>query len=299
VPPLQLLRLEVRARDYRTAERTLRLDPNGTAAWDVRLERLPGPDTGNTWAIPYLGLEMVWIRPGSFLLGSPLEEAERLPVEGPQVQASLARGFWMGRYEVTQEEFHAIRNSRPSRFAGPNKPVESVSWQEAMAFAKALTEREQKAGRLPPGYEYRLPTEAEWEYACRAGTTGPFSFGSRADARAGNFKGSYPSRSSDYESEIYGTREVGQYPANPWGLFDMHGNVREWCLDSFAARYSGDPVTDRYHHAGDSDRVYRGGGWEDAAGHARSASRDRLDATSRSASIGFRLVLAPEVEAAR
>lgn len=296
VEPLVPLNLEVRAKNYSSATQTLRLEPNQKTAWRVVLQRLRGPEDRQPWTIPYLGLEMVWIRPGSYSMGSPLQEAERLPVEGPETEVRLTRGYWLGRYEITQDEYYALTGRRPSRFTGERHPVENVSWEDAVRFCEALTEIEYQAGRLPPGYVYRLPTEAEWEYGARAGSETPFWFGSRADVSHANLKGSYPSNSSKSETETYGTHPVGAYAGNPWGLYDTHGNVREWCYDTFASRLPGDRVTDRVGEADTLDRVYRGGGWEDPFRHGRSASRDRLAADSRSPSLGFRVALAPSLE---
>lgn len=296
VEPLVTLNLEIRSRNYQVERQKLELEPNQRTAWNVRLERLPPPKLKQPWAIPYLGIEMVWVHAGTFMFGSPLAESERLPVEGPQTPLRLTRGYWLGRYEVTQLEYYAITGKKPSRFFGERHPVESLSWEEAAAFCEALTETERQAGRLPPGYVYRLPTEAEWEYACRAGTEGPFWFGSRADSTHGNLKGSYPANTTKTETEVYGTLPVGSYAGNPWGLYDMHGNVREWCLDGFASRLPGKASTDWSNPPTGADHAYRGGGWEDAFGRGRAASRDRLTADSTSPSLGFRVALAPEVE---
>ncbi len=120
---------------------------------------------------------MVWIRPGTFTMGSPSGEKHRRDWEGPQTKVTISRGFWMSKYEVTQAEYKAVMGNNPSYFKGNNKPVGKVSWNDAVAYCAKLTEQEKAAGRLPGGYEYRLPTEAEWEYACRAGTTTRFIFG--------------------------------------------------------------------------------------------------------------------------
>ena len=122
-------------------------------------------------------------------MGSPLPEQARLPVEGPRTFVEISKGFWIGVFEVSQSEYKAMAGTNPSRFQGARKPVDKVSWDDAVAFCEKISRQEKAGGRLPEGYEYRLPTEAEWEYACRAGTESPFSFGDQADASFGNLKG--------------------------------------------------------------------------------------------------------------
>jgi eukaryotic-like serine/threonine-protein kinase len=172
---------------------------------------------------------MVWIPPGTFLIGSPEDEVDRSENEGPQTQVTLTQGFWMGKHEVTQGEYLAVVGSNPSYFNGVqgetdygtdlNRPVESVSWDDAVAYCAALTARERAAGRAPMSYAYRLPTEAEWEYACRAGTTTRFSYG---DDPGYTHLRDYAWYEGNSERQ---THPVGQKLPNPWGLYDMHGNV--------------------------------------------------------------------------
>ena len=166
-----------------------------------------------------------------------------------------------------------------SYFKGDDRPVEEVSWDDAMAFCRKLTERERAAFRLPEGYAYTLPTEAQWEYACRAGTTGDY---------AGNLDsmGWYDQNSRRT------THPVGQKQANAWGLFDMHGNVWEWCADWYG-NYPGGSVTDPTGVPSGSDRVYRGGGWNDTASASHSAYRNGSEPGRREIFRGFRLALAP------
>jgi formylglycine-generating enzyme required for sulfatase activity len=209
------------------------------------------------------------------------------------------QGFWVGVYEITQREYQAVEQSAPSFFEGQNRPVESISWFEAQEFCRSLTKIEREAGRLPEGYVYRLPTEAEWEYAARAGTDTPFFWGDRGDASLGQFNGVYPIDRSDglrTPKGGYGTADVGQYPPNNFGLHDVHGNVREWTLDQFSSRLPGgsivDPNPDR-----DGNRIaVRGGGWEDTAARARSAAREQSSADRTSNALGFRVVLGPEFQ---
>ena len=153
---------------------------------------IPGPTPAQSWTLPYLGLKFVWVDPGSFTMGSPMEEPGRLPNEGPQTTVRFTRGFWMGMYEVTQSQYSEVMGENPSEFEGARHPVDSVTWREAKLYCEMLTSLEKSAGRLPEGYVYRLPTEPEWEYAARSGTNTAFSFGDKADASMGNFRGIYP-----------------------------------------------------------------------------------------------------------
>ena len=246
--------------------------------------------------MPYLSINMLWIDSGSLSMGSALTEQARLPTEGPRTTMTISQGFWMSKYEVTQIEYLKVMGEKPSKFRGSNHPVERVTWDKAMAFCQKVTEQEEKGGRLPEEFVYRLPTEAEWEYACRAGTETPFAFGDRANPDQGNFKGGYPREYAEtlrISDEIYGTREIGQYDPNAWGLYDMHGNVSEWCYDRFNSRYPGGIKVDYAGPETGTDRVLRGGGWEDFAHRCRSSSRNRLNPGTINASSGFRFVLAP------
>ena len=230
---------------------------------------------------------MVWIKEGSFAMGSPSFEVGRYSAEGPQTSVTISRGFWMGIYEVTQAQYQTVVGSNPSSFTGDtSRPVEKVSWHNAVAYCAALTTSEQTAGRCPATWSYRLPTEAEWEYACRAGTTTRFSYGDD-DTLLTNYAW-YNSNSGST------THPVGQKAPNAWGLFDMHGNVWEWCQDSwdFSANYPGGSTIDPLVTAG-SGRVGRGGGWGLGADGTRSAGRGVLLPAFTFDIIGFRVVLAP------
>jgi formylglycine-generating enzyme required for sulfatase activity len=193
----------------------------------------------------------------------------------------------MSKYETTQEEYQTVMGNNPSYFTGDLKcPVEQVTWYDATNYCGKLTAKERAVGRLPAGYEYRLPTEAEWEYACRAGTTTRFSYG---DDPSYTQLGEYAWYALNSGNT---THPVGVKKPNAWGLYDMHGNVWEWCGDWYDP-YPGGSVTDpRGPHTG-SFRVDRGGGWYDGARRCRSAYRRCEWADYRYGGMGFRLVLAP------
>mgnify|MGYP000163557830 CR=1 FL=1 len=246
------------------------------------LDEIPTPRAGRPYTIPGLGLGLVWIAPGTFIMGSPSTEAARAPDEGPPVSVSLTHGYWLGKYEVTQGEWVALMGNNPSHFKtiGLNGPVETVSWREANEFCRRLTERERASDRLPPGYSYTLPTEAQWEYACRAGSRGAYS--GELDAM-----GWYNADGEDM------SHVVGQKAANAWGLYDMHGNVWEWCLDWYADGYRKDANGAAVSPAKGSYRVSRGGSWNCPAENCRSALRRWLSPADRGNRLGFRLALSP------
>ncbi|MEM8867410.1 MAG: SUMF1/EgtB/PvdO family nonheme iron enzyme [Verrucomicrobiota bacterium] len=295
VPSYQVLQVEIRIRDHLNLRRSLELEPGRTLKWVVTPSRIPPPVLEKDWKVPYIGLACQWLDPGSYTMGSPLKEHGRIPNEGPQTLINLNRGFWIAAYETTQQQYEWIMEANPSSTRGPKKPVDSVTWAEAKEFCQRLTEKERRAGRLPKGYVYRLPTEAEWEYAARAGSEGAFFFGEQADVSNGNFQGVYP---RDWEegrpsSDFYGTREVGSYAPNAFGLYDMHGNLSEWTLDKYNGRLKGGEATDPLPYPSGKEVTLRGGSWENNAKLVRSASRDRVSPQTQSNSIGFRVVLAP------
>jgi formylglycine-generating enzyme required for sulfatase activity len=254
-------------------------------------------DVWNDWGLERssaanlnLSLEVpgfVWIPAGTFTMGSPDSEVDRQSNEGPQTVATLTHGFYVCQHEVTQGEYQAMMGSNPSAFQGYwSRPVEQVTWDEAINYCAKLTEQERTAGRLPSGWVYRLPTEAEWEYACRAGTTTRFSYGDDPGyAQLGNY--------AWYSSNSGGqTHEVGLKQPNSWGLYDMAGNVWEWCLDWYGT-YPGGSVTDPKGCDSGSGRVVRGGCWNYAGGYCRSAVRSGHAPDDRGSYIGIRAVLAP------
>jgi formylglycine-generating enzyme required for sulfatase activity len=233
---------------------------------------------------------MVFIPPGTFRMGSATNEVGHFDSEGPQSAVTISRGYWMGKYEVTQQEYLAVMESNPSHFTGElNRPVEQVSWYDATEYCVKLTEREGFAGRIAPNSVYRLPTEAEWEYACRAWTSTRFSYGDDSD---------YTSLTNYawYEDNSQGkTHLVGQKLPNAWGLHDMHGNVWEWCQDWWSD-YAGGIWIDPQGPSWGSNRVIRGSDWNDwgvGPRICRSACRSTNFPGDGSPHIGFRVVLAP------
>jgi formylglycine-generating enzyme required for sulfatase activity len=239
---------------------------------------------------------MVFIPPGTFRMGSPTNEVDRYDWEGPQTAVTISRGFWMGKYEVTQGEYLAVMGSNPSYFQPPNatadtnRPVETVTWYDATAYCDALTQRERLAGRIGTNSVYRLPTEAEWEYACRAWTSTRFSYGD--DPGYTNLT----NYAWYFDNSGGTTHPVGQKLPNPWGLYDMHGNVWEWCQDWIGGYAGGIAVDPRGLDTG-SNRVIRGGRWGGSHGYAgawgcRSADRGH-DWDYLGIRVGFRVVLAP------
>lgn len=236
----------------------------------------PTSRTGHKYSEDLNGvkLEMVEIPAASFCMGSsPPYEKEffkgELPYkdEGPQHRVTM-QSFYIGKYEVTQAQYQAVMGVNPSKFKGRNLPVETVSWNDAKEFCRRLS---QMAGR-----EYRLPTEAEWEYACRAGTTTAFAFGDSLSADQANFDGRYPfggAAKGDFRRQ---TTPVGSFQPNAYGLYDMHGNVSEWCEDWKHDSYNGAPTDGSAWLSGgeQKSRVLRGGDWGSFARHLRSAARE-------------------------
>jgi formylglycine-generating enzyme required for sulfatase activity len=234
-----------------------------------------------------VNLEMAVIPGGSFMMGSPENEGITNDNERPQHQVTI-RSFFMGKYSVTQAQYQAITGTNPSRFKGSNRPVENVSWNNAVAFCEKLS---QKTGKT-----YRLPSEAEWEYACRAGTTTPFYFGETITTVLANYSGK--SFYGDAVKGIYRqeTTEVGSFGvANNFGLYDMHGNVWEWCQDNWHSNYEGAPTDESVwlNNTTLLDRkLLRGGSWYyDAVNwRCRSAYRNHFNLDYFSGTIGFRVV---------
>jgi formylglycine-generating enzyme required for sulfatase activity len=230
-------------------------------------------------------LQMLWVEPGTFTMGSPTSEAGRQSDREDEHNVTLTKGFYLGKYEVTQAQYEAVMtgntnslSATPSQYTGNDRPVEKVSWDDAQIFLTRLNAAEQTAGRLPAGWSYVLPTESEWEYACRAGTTTAYSWGA-----------TIATTNANYNNNIAQTRDVGQYAANPWGFFDMHGNVWEWTADWYQAAYPSGAVADPTGPASGSYRVQRGGSWYHPGTNLRSALRSNLTPGFRNHDLGFRV----------
>jgi formylglycine-generating enzyme required for sulfatase activity len=222
-----------------------------------------------------VAMDMIWCPPGTFTMGSPTTEAGRNADREDEHNVSLTKGFYLGKYEVTQAQYMAVTGTNPSEFnatGNGNRPVEKVKRTEAVAFCTQLTTQEQAAGRLPSGWAYVLPTESQWEYACRAGTTTAYSWGATITSSNANYNWD---GSANDGNDFKQTRDVGQYAANPWGFFDMHGNVWEWVNDRYAAAYPTDnPVIDPTGPGATfSNRIGRGGSWSTNGQSLRSANR--------------------------
>ncbi|MDV3351751.1 formylglycine-generating enzyme family protein [Leptothoe sp. LEGE 181152] len=242
-----------------------------------------------------ISLEMVAIPSGSFLMGSPEHELKRLNIEGPQREVTVA-GFLMGRYPVTQAQWRAVAamsqvdrelNADPSNFKGADRPVEQVSWEDALEFCKRLSSQ---TGRL-----YRLPSEAEWEYVCRAGTTTPFHFGETLTTEVANYNGNTYGNGPKGKDRNQTTSVTEFKIANAFGLCDMHGNVWEWCQDIWHDNYNNAPTDGSawMTNGNDEYRILRGGSWINGPEYCRSARRDLNQPGYRNYFIGFRVVSAP------
>ena len=253
-------------------------------------------------------LPLVCIPAGNFIMGSPDGEVDRFDREGPQHRVNFPREFWMGQCQITQGQWRAVAsfrkiardlNPEPSNFKGDDRrPVENVSWDDAVEFCQRLSQR--------TGRNYRLPTEAEWEYACRAGTQTPFAFGETITPDLVNYDGNYPYGNAPKGEYRQKTTIVGQFPANSWGLYDMHGNVWEWCLDEWHKSYKAKPEALKQDGSiewtqaktnvlpddrGGTSRVLRGGSWLNDARYCRSALRNWRQRDFSDFNWGFRVLL--------
>jgi len=255
---------------------------------------------------------MVWIEGGTFTMGSTDSEPGHNENAEPQRQVTIS-GFYIGKYEVTQKEFQEVMGRNPSWFRGNNLPVEQVSWYDVVEYCN---KRSQKEG-LNPAYTieknkidpnntdrfdnlkwtvtwnrdadgYRLPTEAEWEYACRAGTTTPFNTGDNITTRQANYNGNYPYNNNAEGEYLQKTTPAGSFAPNAWGLYDTHGNVWEWCWDLYG-KYASGPQTDPVGESKWSFRSFRGGGWFNEGSRLRSADRSNGFPAYRFYNLGFRL----------
>jgi uncharacterized protein (TIGR02996 family) len=254
-----------------------------------------------------IGMQMALIRPGVFWMGSPRRERHRYDDEDPRHRVEITQPFYLGAHEVTQAQYQQVMGNNPAYFqAGgeggdrvkrkntSNFPVENVSWRDAIAFCKKLSKlsAEKKARRV-----YRLPSEAEWEYACRAGTTTPFHFGSSSSSTQANFDGT-PYGDGKPGRNLRRTCPVGSYPPNAFGLYDMHGNVWEWCHDWFDVHYyPTSPAQDPLGPEEGEERMLRGGSYFYIASSCRAAIRFGREPNHRSSLNGFRVALPAAGEA--
>jgi formylglycine-generating enzyme required for sulfatase activity len=239
-------------------------------------------DYGIFMGFTYKGVrqDFRWIEPGTFLMGSPENEPQR-ETDETQHKVTLSKGFWLADTTVTQALWEAVMGENPSRFKDANRPVENVSWKDAQSFIS-------KMNGMKAELRLCLPTEAQWEYACRAGTTTPFYFGEQISPEIVNYNGNYPynnGRKGEYRQQ---TVEVGSLPLNDWGLYEMHGNVWEWCQDWYG-EYPARPVVDPQGVGSGVNRVLRGGSWLSDGGYCRSAYRHLSDPADRDGGDGFRL----------
>ena len=274
-----------------------------SAAADDKPEKEP-PKTVTVDLGGEVKMEFVLIPKGKFTMGAPAEEKERNPAEKKfdaekQHEVEISKPFYLAKYSVTQEQYQAVTGKNPSHFCKggfetdkvkdldtKQFPVENVSWDDAQAFCKKLKESDKDKRK------YRLPTEAEWEYACRAGTTTPFSFGAELNGKQANCNGSVV----PYGTTVMGpwkqrTTKVGEYGENPWGLCDMHGNVWQWCEDYYGPYNDDLKATDplRSVKYAEGRRVLRGGSWGHAGLYCRAAYRTLATPATRNEYVGFRV----------
>jgi uncharacterized protein (TIGR02996 family) len=221
-----------------------------------------------------------FVPPGSFLMGGTEFEEEK-----PVHKVTLTRGWFMGVYPVTQAQWRAVVETEPSYFKGPNKPVEQVSWDECQAFCAKLTAHSNGRAAV------RLPTEAEWECACRAGTTTHYHFGDVPSADVANYNGEYSWNGSPKGTNRKTTTDVDSFPPNPWGLYDLHGNVWEWCADGYTKYTADDQIDPKrgMEQSDDNTRVLRGGSWRVYPQFCRAAGRRWIAPANRNDNFGFRV----------
>lgn len=254
---------------------------------DTAIEKEIVIPTGKTFEWPEMKLKMPWIPPGSFLMGSLETEKDRDTDESPRKLRTISKGFWLCSREVPQSLYSMITNDNPSKY-GLNEqfPVENLSWLEATDFCNKLTDRARTLNIISDRYFFSLPTEAEWEYACRAGTQTPYSFGETLNGNQANFKDMQRPERTNF---INSPSPIGSYLPNKWGLFDMHGNVAEW-TSSWYHSYSDHPQRNSSFAKG-SNRVVRGGAWNNFSKFCRSAYRNKFEPTFRSSGVGLRISL--------
>jgi uncharacterized protein (TIGR02996 family) len=298
-PRAEVLRLQLQLRGELAVEERLAIEQT------VRQRIAAGVRPCVPLLINSVGMALALIRPGRFWMGSPIDETSRYTDESPRHEVEITRPFYLGAYQVTQAQYQEVMGHNPSHFqrGGPGEseqvarldtrtfPVETVSWQDALAFCAALSDREaeKSAGRI-----YRLPTEAEWEYACRAGTawSAPFHFGFSLSSRQANFDGTRPFGEARRARNLRRTCAVGSYRPNAFGLYDMHGNVWEWCADWFDVDYyATSPREDPPGPDEGDSRILRGGSFYYIASSCRAAIRFGRRPDSRSNLDGFRVAV--------
>lgn len=244
-----------------------------------------------------LGIKLLYVQPGEFQMGSPPDEPGREAGE-TQTRVKLTKGYYLAATEVTQAQWQAVMGTNPSFTKDGNRPVENVTYVQATDFCDALSRKEARAGGpggesgAPVARKYRLPTEAEWEFACRAGTTTPFSAGAALTTEQANFDGAMLDPNAPPGKDRGATTPAGAFPPNAWGFYDMHGNVWEWC-SNFYASYGGGEVTDPAGPTTGSFMSLRGGSWRSKAADCRCASRYKEKPTSTAKHIGFRVAMEP------
>jgi formylglycine-generating enzyme required for sulfatase activity len=250
-----------------------------TLASDLPVHAQPKKDPPKNFTNS-IGMKFVWIPAGNFRMGSPKEKKE-MGKDESQHKVTLTKGFYMGVYTVTQDEWQAVMGKNPSFFKGEkNLPVEKVSGDDCQEFIKKLREKDKKL--------YRLPTEAEWEFACRAGTTTPFHFGKTISTDQANYNGDFTYGNGKKGVKREKSTPVGSFPANAWGLHDMHGNVSQWCQDWYGDYPQKDVIDPQGPEKGQS-RVLRGGSWVIYPAICRSAHRSGHEPGFRSVGCGLRV----------
>lgn len=282
-------------------------------AWEgppMQIEREERARAGRQRDDNALGMKFCWCPPGTFRMGRASAFLDEDLGDGP-VKVTLTQGFWMGAFEVTQAQWRSVmgmtlreqraRDSSQPRPVGdgttrdhvgegPDYPIYYTSHSDAEEFCRKLTETERSKGRIERNWEYRLPTEAQWEFACRAGITTATSFGDRLSSTQANFDGTKPVHGAPAGPYLHETTPIGQYAPNGWGLHDMHGNVSEWCRDCYTALPGG---TDPYVEPLSSRRVFRGGCWYDPGAYCLSTTRSWGKVDGRGSGRGFRVALVP------
>ena len=288
VPAAEELNLEIAAKGFKTDRRKLTLPVRGKQTLTLAMTKVAVAEVGQSWTIPDLGLTVLPVAAGTFAMGCATGD----PTERPVTQVKITKPFWLGRTEVTQREWNALMENNPSDVKGDDLPVGNIAWKDAAAFCKKLTDRERAADRLPDGYTYTLPTEAQWEYAARAGDQG--------EAPANVAEMSWHSKNSGEAMH-----PVGTLKPNAWGIHDMHGNVWEWCADWFSDALPGGSVVDPKTATG-KEHARRGGSYALSPAFLRYAARGKGEPELRAArtakkaqgtlhtfNIGFRVALAP------